>query len=53
MRPRDPSVCLSGVMHLELLDNEPRAIYYAYVAGGEAMEKGHPGTVNEGDTRSS
>lgn len=38
-------------MHLELLENEPRAIYYAYVAGGEVMEKGHPGTVNEGDTR--
>jgi hypothetical protein len=42
---------LSRVAHLKLLGNEPRAIYNIYLPGGEPMEKRHPLTVNEGDTR--
>jgi hypothetical protein len=34
-----------------LLGNEPRAIFNSYLPGGEPMEKRHPLTVNEGDTR--
>jgi hypothetical protein len=39
------------VVHLQLLENKPRAIYQANVPGGEVMEQRHARTVNEGDAR--